>query len=150
MSEMSSVESTMLKGKKLRRRESMWGERALMDEGEEQKQVEEEEVVESTERSTRLSPVQKVQFQRLDAATTTSPWKAMVTLHSAGDNKRLYFLISREREQEEESGFHGLVCFFQQEKRGRGGGGGRGINVGNVFGKRQRTSLVLFWGLSFL
>lgn len=73
----------------------------------------------------------------------------MVTLHSAGDNKRLYFLISREKKQEEESGFHGLVCFFQQEKRGRGGGG-RGINVGNVFGKRQRTSLVLFWGLSFL
>lgn len=75
MSEMSSVESMMLKRKKLRRPESMWGEKALMDEGEEQKQVEKEEVVESTERSTRLSPVEKVQFQRLDAATTTLPGK---------------------------------------------------------------------------
>lgn len=119
-----------------------------MGEGEEQKQVEEEEVVvESTERSTRLSPVEKVQSQRLDAATTT-PWKAMVTLHSAGDNKRLYFLISRENEREEESGFHDQVCFFQQEKRGRGGGAGRGINVGNVFRKRQRTSWGPFFPLS--
>lgn len=98
MREMSSVESTTLKRKKSRRRESMWGRKALMDEDEKQRRVKEEEVVESTERSTRLSPVGKVQFQRLDAATTTAPWEAMVTLHSAGDNKRLYFLISREKE----------------------------------------------------
>lgn len=119
-----------------------------MDGDEEQKQVEEEKAVESTERSTRLSPVGKVQFQRFDAATTTSPWGVMVTLHSVRNNKRLYFLISGKKEREKESGFTIRYVSFK-EKRGRGGGGDRCINVGNVFGRQQRTSFVLFWGFFF-
>lgn len=77
----------------------------------------EEEVVESTERSTRLSPVEKVQFRRFDAATTTSPWRVMVTLHSVGDNKRLYFLISRKRSERKER----ISRFFQQKRGGEVG-----------------------------
>lgn len=145
MREMSSVESTTLKRKKSRRRESMWGRKALMDEDEKQRRVK-EDVVESTERSTRLSPVGKVQFQRLDAATTTAPWEAMVTLHSAGDNKRLYFLISREKEREEERSGMFLSAGKEGERWGRRPRYQRGERVWEA----ATNLLFCFWGFSFL
>lgn len=117
-----------------------------MDEDEKQRRVKEEEVVESTERSTRLSPVGKVQFQRLDAATTTAPWEAMVTLHSAGDNKRLYFLISREREREEERSGMFLSTGKEGERWGRRPRYQRGERVWEA----ATNLLFCFWGFSFL
>lgn len=39
---------------------------------------------------------------------------------------------------------------FNRKRGGEVGGEGRGINVGNVFGKRQRTSCFVFLSSSFL